>query len=346
MENKVVTIEDIAKMAGVGKGTVDRVLHNRGRVSEETKKKVLHCIEVLDYHPNKAARMLAKKKIYRVAVVYHNAETEFWNQISEGIAEVEADYRPNGVVIERFILPKIDVERQLSLIREIIEKKYDGLAIVPYDSEKIVEEINKAITLGIRVVTFNNHDARIHCSYVGQNGVQGGRTAGRIMSMIAKNNSKYVIFSAHDSRMTQIDERSEGFQEIIGKYRKDMTLKAVFNFPEEHDIVYNETKKVLTLMEDNVDAIYVTSAVSSTIARAVEAANLKRHIAFIGHDITETTLEYMNRGIIDVSIGQEPQRQGYLAVDKICRNLLADEQIDQDIYTRISVVVAENAMFS
>ena len=37
--DKEVTISDVAKAAGVGRGTVDRVLHNRGRVSEETAQK-------------------------------------------------------------------------------------------------------------------------------------------------------------------------------------------------------------------------------------------------------------------------------------------------------------------
>ena len=47
--DKTVTLEDVARAAGVGKGTVDRVLHNRGRVAEKTRERVLACIEELKY---------------------------------------------------------------------------------------------------------------------------------------------------------------------------------------------------------------------------------------------------------------------------------------------------------
>src|SRR5690606_18493447 len=46
---KNITIKDIARMSGVSAGTVDRVLHNRGRVSEEALRKVLAVLEQIDY---------------------------------------------------------------------------------------------------------------------------------------------------------------------------------------------------------------------------------------------------------------------------------------------------------
>ena len=59
-----IRIVDIAKMAGVSVGTVDRVIHNRGRVSEENKKKVQAILEMVHYQPNLMARSLASKKQY------------------------------------------------------------------------------------------------------------------------------------------------------------------------------------------------------------------------------------------------------------------------------------------
>ena len=51
-QSKRVTIKDVARLAKGSKGTVDRVIHNRGEVSEESRAKVLEVIEELGYTPN------------------------------------------------------------------------------------------------------------------------------------------------------------------------------------------------------------------------------------------------------------------------------------------------------
>ena len=64
-----IRIVDIAKMAGVSVGTVDRVIHNRGRVSEENRKKVQTILEMVHYQPNLMARSLASKKQYHFVAI-------------------------------------------------------------------------------------------------------------------------------------------------------------------------------------------------------------------------------------------------------------------------------------
>lgn len=55
-------------MSGVSTGTVDRILHNRGKVSEEAQKKVEKVLKEIDYHPNLIARSLALKKNYHLSL--------------------------------------------------------------------------------------------------------------------------------------------------------------------------------------------------------------------------------------------------------------------------------------
>jgi LacI family transcriptional regulator len=67
MEKKI-RIKDIAKMAGVSAGTVDRVLHNRGNVSDDARKAVEKVLEQVDYKPNMHVSSLSLKRKYRIVV--------------------------------------------------------------------------------------------------------------------------------------------------------------------------------------------------------------------------------------------------------------------------------------
>jgi LacI family transcriptional regulator len=64
-----IRIKDIAKRAQVSVGTVDRVLHNRGEVSEETRTLVNNIINELEYKPNLIASSLASKKPFQIGVL-------------------------------------------------------------------------------------------------------------------------------------------------------------------------------------------------------------------------------------------------------------------------------------
>ena len=78
-----IRIVDIAKMAGVSVGTVDRVIHNRGRVSEENRKKVQAILEMVHYQPNLMARSLAasKKQYHLLAITPSFVQGEYWGSL-------------------------------------------------------------------------------------------------------------------------------------------------------------------------------------------------------------------------------------------------------------------------
>ena len=68
-QNEKITINDIARRTGLSKGTVDRVLHNRGEVSRKSYERVMEVIRELGYEPNVYASLLAKGKKHLIAVL-------------------------------------------------------------------------------------------------------------------------------------------------------------------------------------------------------------------------------------------------------------------------------------
>ena len=64
-----IRIKDIAEKAGVSIGTVDRVIHNRGQVKEETRQRIKNIIDTMEYTPNLFAKSLSMKKNFKIGVI-------------------------------------------------------------------------------------------------------------------------------------------------------------------------------------------------------------------------------------------------------------------------------------
>lgn len=80
------TIKEIAELAGVSRGTVDRVLNNRGAVNPKTARKVLEIAQALDYKPNRAGIVLAaQKKNLKIGVILFDTGNPFFNDVIEGV---------------------------------------------------------------------------------------------------------------------------------------------------------------------------------------------------------------------------------------------------------------------
>ena len=112
------TINDVAEASGVTIGTVDRVLHERGEVSEKTREKVLRAVRELGYKPNVYASMLARNKSHRIAVIMPRFSAgEFWDLTHSGISR-SAEYAGRfSVDIVDYLYDQYDVDSFLSVSR-------------------------------------------------------------------------------------------------------------------------------------------------------------------------------------------------------------------------------------
>ena len=95
-----VTIFDVARLAGVSKGTVDRVLRNRGEVSARTAEKVRSAIRELDYTTNVYASNLGFHGSRTFSfIIPKSEEGEYWHKLSKGVAIASERLAPMGAVV-------------------------------------------------------------------------------------------------------------------------------------------------------------------------------------------------------------------------------------------------------
>ena len=100
----MITIKEIAKLANVSPGTVDRVIHNRKGVSEKTAQRIREILKEHDFKVNRIAQSLAMKKKYTIAVLLpdHNEENQFWKTPLEGIQKAKEEVMSFGVDVKTF----------------------------------------------------------------------------------------------------------------------------------------------------------------------------------------------------------------------------------------------------
>ena len=124
------TIKEIAALAGVSRGTVDRVLNDRSAVNPETAEKIRKIAKELDYKPNRAGLVLAaqKKRLKLGCSFCFPPGILFFQDVLAGInekAEELAGY--NCTVITKQI--SFGVEAQLQAVKELLAEEVNGIAI-------------------------------------------------------------------------------------------------------------------------------------------------------------------------------------------------------------------------
>ena len=127
-----IRIKDIAEMAGVSVGTVDRVLHNRPNVSSPAKEKVEKALKEMNYQPNMYASALAYNKSYTFYLFIPNHEQEtYWEEIEEGAKKAMESRRDFHIDVRIIYYERFSDESFATKSAECLAGNPDGVIVVP-----------------------------------------------------------------------------------------------------------------------------------------------------------------------------------------------------------------------
>lgn len=149
------TIKEIARICGVSRGTVDRVLNNRGKVKPETQQLILRTIEEMGYTKNIAARALNVKRMSPViGVILCSEGNPFFDDVIRGFFDAEKELADYGVSMRFATMYGHEVSRQLELIENMIGE-ISALVIQPINDAQIAARLLSIRQSGVPVVTVN-----------------------------------------------------------------------------------------------------------------------------------------------------------------------------------------------
>jgi len=343
----MVTIYEIAKKANVSVGTVDRVIHKRGRVSRETAEKVNRLIKEMGYRPNVMARNLSLKKTYQMGILIPEREQDggYWDLQAKGIDKAVQDMQMYNVRSSFFYYDKYSEQSFDTACQEVLEQKdkLAGLIIAPVLS-KASERFIRIIPEDLPYIFIDSYIPNSQClSYIGQDSIQSGVLAGKLMSLLVVSKGTIVIMRVLPEDY-HITDRIEGFSSVL-QSRKDIQIKMIdADRMADHQILYKLARE-LSKMHEDLRGIFIPHACAFQVAESLNGHLQSDGIHIIGYDLVEYNRKYLKDGIIDFIISQRPENQGFQAVSTLYKHVVLRQAVDQKIVIPMDIITKENVNY-
>ncbi|MFZ4106227.1 substrate-binding domain-containing protein [Flavobacterium sp.] len=336
----MITIKKIAQLANVSSGTVDRVIHKRGQVTQENIDKVTAIIEKYDYKINIHASNLALNKKYKIAIcIPKNNKLEYWKLPIIGIQKAAEEYKNSGISIDYFYYDYTSLSF-INTCGELLNADFDGLLIAPIFYNESLIFLNEFKKKNIPIILIDSNVEDIpNRTFIGQDAFQGGVLSGKLTSL-GISNKKANILIVKITR--EIDNTSIYPQRIKGFYSYFKNKIEFKNYKfKEVNIEEFGNGKITKKMFEGIDALFIPNSRAYLIAEFVKKNKIEG-ITIVGYDLLKKNIEYLNNGVINFLINQNPEHQGYLGVSYLYKKLVLKEEINIENYMPLEIIVKEN----
>ncbi|HHU91386.1 MAG TPA: substrate-binding domain-containing protein [Clostridiaceae bacterium] len=339
------TIKQIANLAGVSRGTVDRVLNNRGTVNPETAAKVREIAALLNYTPNKLAKTLAvKNRNIKFGYVLFSSTNEnpFFDDVVAGIKKKTNELTEYGISVDTCFSELRDPSNQVKLMDQLVDSGINGLAITPINHPDVARKIKELSEKGIPVITVNTdieNSGRL--AYVGSNYLESGKTAGGLLRLISGGKANVGIIVGSMDILCH-SERVNGFKQALEGYSRDIKIVEIVENYDDDFLSFEVTKKLLN-KHPEIDSLYLASAGVYGACRAVKSLNLDKKLKIISFDSVPTTKLLIEDGTIDATITQQPHVQGSKPLSILYDYLVLNiSPKNEKYYTNHEIKIREN----
>jgi LacI family transcriptional regulator len=312
-------MRDIAERLGISIGTVDRALHDRPEISPLTRARVLQAATEMGYRPNLAARFLSSEKRLRIAVNFPRELASFWDLAREGLAEAARPSEANGVEIVYRSYPGLGQGEREALV-EALEDGVDGIIMVPGLPERLPDLVRRAAERGIPLV-YVNTDApgTERLTVIWADPLTNGALVGELMGAFLRGRGRVLPVTGH-LRTVEHARKLEGFQAALATLWPEVEVAEVVEGHEDERETYEKCRERLDRHRD-LAGVYVSTANSPPVVRALRDAGLAGRVTVIATDLYPALAPLIDCGIVAATIDQRPWVQGQMAFQALYRHL-------------------------
>jgi len=338
---KKVGVHDIARLAKVSIGTVDRALHGRKEINNETQKRILEVARQLGYTPNLAARMLAIGRApLRIGVCIPREIHYFYDEVRDGILAEAHRFESLGVSVNYDPLPRLgagEVER----VGHMLATDIRALIVSPGDPGSLASLIHEAEKRDIRVVCVaSDAPTSGRSTVVCVDPELNGRCAAELMAKFLLKGSRVALLTG----MLQTEDHLRKTKSFVEAFSHFCTGGEVVAVIETHDDEQEAFQKCSALAKNtkDLDGVYVSTANCLPVCAAIEAAGLAGRVRLITTDLFPPMIPYIENGTITASIYQRPFVQGQTAVRLVVDHIIYRKPFPPFRYLSPGIVLQSN----
>lgn len=271
-------IDDVAKLAGVSRTTVSRVMNKRGYLSDKTIKKVNDAMKELDYHPNVVARQLFKQETKLVGLIFPTVNNPFFGQL---VASMEKILFNKGF---RVLIGDSmnDPEKEELYLKELMSHQVDGLIVGAHNQG--IQEYEHANLPIVAIDRIMNEDIPV----VSSDNYQGGKLA---TELLIKSGSKIIIHTnGPKSLKTPTQGRRQAYEDTMryhGLEPKVYTVDFNISYDQKNRFFKNVFRE-----NPNVDGMFVANDMDAAMVLDIAhelGYRVPKDLRIVGYDGADTT---------------------------------------------------------
>lgn len=316
MRGPKINMGDVARVSGVSRATVDRVLHKRPGVSARTVRKVEEALQSLGYAPS-ALHALEQQSTGRLMVMVSSGTNPFFKIIRDGVEQ--AIQKPGVGRVDHQIVPFDPYEPQ-SLVTALDAVPHDVTTLVTIgcDVPEVARAIDALVDRGVRVVTMISDVPRSRRAvFVGQDNFAAGRTAARLMARFLPPGPGQIGILLGHYQFRHLMDRMAGFRQTLGLLRPELGIIQ----PAPYGNDPQQAMAAIAEMETAGDAlrgVYITGGGQPVILSSLSECD-HEDLVVLGHELSQASRAALLDGrlaaLLAVNMNQLAQRALDAAMD-------------------------------
>lgn len=324
------TMKQIAELAGVSIGTVDRALNDRGRINPEVKQRILDIAKAVNYTPNLVAKSLSvRKRNLKLGFILHAQHNYFHDTIITGVHRAASELADHGVEILIQEAKNNSAADQLRRIHTLLEENVSGIAICPVDDDEVLEKLKEIHAAGTPIVFVGGFSSNPNClCHVGQDSYQKGRIIANLLSLMLPQ-CRLLVFSA-PLHIFGPKGVLRGLRESISTEYKDIILEDVIELSDDEFSNYEISKAALAAHPDANAVLFACDSVTGSL-RALQETEANGHsfrviTTFCSPEIQQA----LKNGLVDASVWCDQELTGYQSIRVLFDYLVGNQMPQQE----------------